>query len=223
MTAMTHARDVRREGASTPENRGTTWSVLVVTLLALGYALSAIYLVQAQLDGDGTLAEGPSRTRAVVTADVAAALPFLMALLVVGRDWRRRIGAVVVAAGVVALQLSQNLRPILGEPETVRLSHLRAELPDLSPLTPTTSEVLMAMAVPALVALAWGIARRRGRWWPVGVIVAAGLGFLVVHQRPPLFTSLDWVLAMAVWAGWSIAPAVVGGVVSWWLEHMEVR
>jgi hypothetical protein len=213
MTAMTHVRDVRRDGASGLEERGTTWSLLVVALLVLAYAFTALYRLEARFYGDDTVGAVPSRTRAVLTADIAAALPFLLALLVVGRSWLRRLGAVLVTVGLVALQLSRDLRTPLNEP-----------VPDPPPFPPpSTSTVLMAMVVPALVALAWGIARRQGRWWPVGVIVAAGLGYLVIHQRPPLVTTADANLPFAVWAGWYIAPAVVGGVVSWLLERWEVR
>ncbi len=73
-------------------------------------------------------------------------------------------------------------------------------------------------------ALAWGVARRYGRWWWAGLVLAPALALLVRWVDPNPF--LDHV---AVWASFRalvlhVVPAVLAGLACWaleWWEHRE--
>jgi hypothetical protein len=80
----------------------------------------------------------------------------------------------------------------------------------------------MTLLLPTLVALAWGLARRSGRAWLVGVLVAPGLAAVrhLLETRSSAYGT--WELHHGQW--WVgrlefVAPMVVACLVCWLIEH----
>jgi len=84
-----------------------------------------------------------------------------------------------------------------------------------------TYDWAMTLLLPTLVALAWGLARRRGQVWSVGVAVAPLLA-AIDHQL--MLHSLRWQSWHYEHADWWVrrleflAPAVIACLVCWLLE-----
>lgn len=84
----------------------------------------------------------------------------------------------------------------------------------------------MTLLIPTLVALAWGLARRSGATWPVGVLMAPALAW--VHRMLQLHSGgvQSWEFHHDQW--WVIrleliAPMVAACLVCWWLEIATSR
>ena len=81
----------------------------------------------------------------------------------------------------------------------------------------TITQWALIVLLPILAALAWGVARRRGRAWVPGVLVA---GALAVPLR---YVDVDGVVSIAIASMiyafvLHVVPVVLGGLACWWLE-----
>jgi hypothetical protein len=80
----------------------------------------------------------------------------------------------------------------------------------------------LLVLLPTLAALAWGIARRRGRAWVPGLLVAGALAI------PLRYIDVDEVVSVATAAMifalvLHVVPAVLAGLTCWWLEWRQSR
>ncbi|HET7071682.1 MAG TPA: hypothetical protein VFI40_12710 [Nocardioides sp.] len=136
---------------------------------------------------------------------------FAVVLLAWGRSLRRRLAGAVCAlvAGVADWGIQYAFDKLIYE-----RGHF----------TQTNARVFdwtMTLLIPTLVALAWGLARRSGRAWPVGVLVAPALAWarhmLQFHNSD--FQSWEfhhgqwWVVRLEF-----IAPMVAACLVCWLIE-----
>jgi hypothetical protein len=72
-------------------------------------------------------------------------------------------------------------------------------------------------------ALAWGVARRHGTWWPAGLVLAPAVALLIRAADPNPFAD-----DVAAWASFRalvlhVVPAVLAGLACWALEWREQR
>ena len=71
-------------------------------------------------------------------------------------------------------------------------------------------------------ALAWGVARRHGTWWPAGLVVAPVVALLFRALDLHVFDDLALragLLALVL----HVVPAVLAGLACWALEWREQR
>jgi hypothetical protein len=77
--------------------------------------------------------------------------------------------------------------------------------------------------LPLGAALAWGVARRDGRWWVAGLVVAPLVALLIRWMDPNPFAD-----DVALWASLRalvlhVVPAILSGLTCWALEWWEQR
>ena len=106
-------------------------------------------------------------------------LPFLpLAVVVSLRALSRRravaAGLVALGAGAVLIAYNEFLR-WLGTHRSLDLSFHQMQ----------ALGYVVVMAIAVLASLAWGLSRRHGRWWPLGLLVAAGGAALTVWTNWP--------------------------------------
>jgi hypothetical protein len=145
---------------------------------------------------------------------VALLVPYAvlaLALAVWGIDARHRLAGAVAAVGtgLVAWGFVEVLQRYLFDH-----GHMTQRVLQIYDWTFT-------LAIPTLLALAWGLARRRGRAWVLGVAVAPLLAALHHHYYGQHWWQ-DWEFRHGSW--WVLrleflAPAIVAGLVCWLLEN----
>lgn len=152
-----------------------------------------------------------------VVALVALATPYLVlgiVLAVWGLDARHRFAGFVVAllAGLT----------LWGVQEV--LSHWHSAQSSQSTLR--AFDWFITLTIPTLLALAWGLARRRGGGWLVGVLVAPVLAW--VHHELFLHSMSwnSWESGIRQW--WErdlllVVPAVAAALVCWYIEDATRR
>lgn len=144
---------------------------------------------------------------------VSTIVPFAVLAVALGAwgiDRRHRVlgSAGAVAVGLVDWALLEGLQ------------HWASSTDDIDRLV-STYEWALVLTVPTGLALAWGLARRSGKVWAVGLLVAPVLSAarLALHQRWSPYA--DWQLEHAsFWArelGY-LSPAILAGLTCWWLE-----
>jgi hypothetical protein len=79
----------------------------------------------------------------------------------------------------------------------------------------------MIVLLPTLAALAWGIARRRGRAWLPGLLVA-GAAVIPLRYVDADDMGVTAAIAAMIYAFvLHVVPAVLGGLTCWWLESRQ--
>ena len=132
------------------------------------------------------------------------------AVAIRARDARRR--TLALGTVVVGLACPLAVLVILGDP--LDIERLRS----LSWLL-TASYLVLALAIVA----AWGIARRHGSWWWLGLVPAAGINETQSVVAPWLVE----VLPPAVWAvaltAYGTSMPVLGGAVCWLIDVLTTH
>jgi hypothetical protein len=138
-----------------------------------------------------------------------------VAVHLVGLTQQRRVSGagVAVAAGLVVWGVSVVQSHLIHTRADLRAHH-------------TTASVLswfVLLAAPTLATLAWGLARRHGRWWLVAVPLAPALHWWIEHT--------DWVLRFTLHLSFRvgeaygmalvIAPVLLAVLACWALEQAE--
>jgi hypothetical protein len=134
-------------------------------------------------------------------------------------------GLVALSAGGVMIAYSELLEWLGSHPSVD---------PNYHQLQAIGYAVLMTVAV--LAALAWGLSRRHGRWWPIGLLVAAAGAALTIWTSWPehvawghsSFTSIEgddnpirrYYLVHTVA---QLIPVVAACVTCWLIERAELR
>jgi hypothetical protein len=138
------------------------------------------------------------------------------AVWLVGRSRPRRVMAVALAlaAALVAWGVSVALSHLIHTPADIAVHHrVRAVL-----------DWTVLLAVPTLAALAWGVARRRGRWWVPAVAVAPALHWWIgrsdwpgrLWQGAPTFR-LSEIIGMSL----AMLPVLLAILCCWAVEQLE--
>jgi hypothetical protein len=149
---------------------------------------------------------------------VPAYLLYAIVLLLWGRTPRRRVGAALVAVGTVLFEWALYVMAV----EWLK--------------TDSTSDPWVqvyvwtnVLLIPTGIALAWGVARRWGRVWPVGLVAAP---VLAAVTRELAIHSTWWRTHLLFADGVShdltrrlvfIAPAVIAAVVCWLIDGATTR
>ncbi len=71
-------------------------------------------------------------------------------------------------------------------------------------------------------ALAWGVARRHGRWWPVGLVLAPLVALLFRALDLQVFDNVALRASLLAFV-LHVVPAVLAGLAGWALEWREER
>src|SRR3954453_20104555 len=190
--------------------RGELWvSVSLVTAVAASHLVMP-YFVGSLPDAVFDLVD---RLSGQELAELAVNLVPLAPLGLVVFLWARTRSLGWTALGVVgSLGLATYLRGVVAR---VFLDH--GQLQGALDFVDATTWVITVL-LPVGAALAWGIARRRGRdWWP---------GLLLVGMVAVLFRLLDLdafpddagLRAAYLALVYHVVPAVVGGLACWWLD-----
>ena len=147
---------------------------------------------------------------------VVAPFALLAAILAIwGLDARHRWAGAVCAllAGVSSWGIQYGYQKLFFERGHVTQTSLRV------------FDWTMTLLIPTLLALAWGLARRTGRTWVLGVAVAPALAWV---QRSLQLHSTQWQEWQFRHDSWwlhrleYIAPAIVAAVVCWLIERAEI-
>jgi hypothetical protein len=72
-------------------------------------------------------------------------------------------------------------------------------------------------------AAAWGVARRRGTWWPAGLVVAPLVSQLVRWRDPDVFEGDVALHATFLALVLHVVPVVLCGLVCWGIEWWQER
>jgi hypothetical protein len=222
MGAMTEAidrADPSTSGLSTddpietsPDDPWDVWiSVALVVGLAIVHLLMALEvstLPDAVFDRlDGIV----GRRGAVLVVNLLPAVPLALVVLFWARSRRLGVIAALVAVGscLPAYMTFVVFERMLESGDWDAANRMLS----------VTKWVLVAL-LPTLAALAWGIARRRGRAWVPGVLVAAAVAV------PLRFVDIDGAVTVATAAMiyafvLHVVPAVLGGLTCWWLEWRQ--
>jgi len=151
-----------------------------------------------------------SRDVLVLIAVLTPYLPFALVLAIWGIDARHRVAGFVCAllAGV----------PTWLAQEALMWSYDHGHMTQASLRFVAW---IVELSVPTLLALAWGLARRRGRTWILGVAVAPVLA--AVHHALFLHSVRWQTWEMRHAQGWGqqllfVAPAIVAALAGWAIE-----
>jgi hypothetical protein len=160
--------------------------------------------------------EGISLDAYVFLALVTPYVLFALVLALWGIDARHRVAGATcaVVAGLVEWGLQEVLQHYVFEHDHMTQRILQ------------TYDWTVTLVVPTLVALAWGLARRRGRIWALGIVVAPLLA--AVHHQLLFHASWwqSWEFRHGTW--WVLrleflAPIVIACVACWLLESATRR
>ena len=162
--------------------------------------------------------------RSLWVAELVQALllcvPFVLALVLWGRDLARGVGAAAVAVVAAAYVATLNYvfeRYVFGQGDGFTRTSLRV------------FEWLSLLVVALLVPLAWGVARRAGRLWVVGLVVGP-VAAALLHELElrsawwqqrvtPIDPGYHWVYDAAVY----VAPFVLAALACWTIEARSRR
>jgi len=189
-------------------------SVVVAVVLVVAYVAYDRLVVQHLVPR--LVGHWPESLIGLLRFLVQAGPYLLLALVLIG--WgidagRRLLGALAaVATGVVAWGVPYAYQKLVYEQgnSSVRLIELYFWL--------------MVLLLPTGLALAWGLARRTGRLWAAGVLVAPALSavhYELQHHNPDF---LSWEFHHQTW--WFndaefLTPVVLACLLCWALEHLE--
>ncbi|GAA1918620.1 hypothetical protein [Nocardioides hwasunensis] len=82
---------------------------------------------------------------------------------------------------------------------------------------------ISGQAAPLLVLVVWGLARRHGHWWWIGLIPAYGLVVASTHLVTALGTgAAGWVAEVGSWTLGTLAM-ILGGLCCWWVDVATTR
>lgn len=189
--------------------------VLSLIALAAAWHLLAARLLPFAVMGDIGLSSWWAWGALAQTAWIA----YAVGLLIVARSRRRRIAALaVVAAGITVDVLSM-----------LAFRHLGDHPDFLISLSRVAPYLLAGLAVAA-----WGVARRTGPWWPMGLLVTLGI-IAFLHSDTGLNAYLDLISTIEAWLGaptngqgvvhttlrWLLGwflPILAGGLACWRIE-----
>lgn len=148
--------------------------------------------------------------------DVSPYALLAVVLLVWGRSRRQRVAGALCAllAGVADWGIAYAFEKLVLDPDHLTAMNFRVY---------DWTQVLL---IPTLVALAWGLARRSGRAWVLGVLVAPALAWVhhMLQLHNPDWQSWEfhhqqwWVLRLEL-----IGPVVAACLVSWLIERGTSR
>ena len=168
----------------------------VAAAVVVGYLFFERYWIQHAIPGIARRVDGIPLDVYVFLALVTPYVLFALVLAFWGIDARHRIAGATcaVVAGLVEWGLQEALqRYVFGH------DHMTQRILQVYDWTVT-------LVVPTLVALAWCLARREGRIWVLGVVVAPLLAGL--HHELLFHTS--W------WQSWEFRHG------SWWVQRLEL-
>jgi len=217
MGAMTEAID--RADPSAEDSIETTaddrWDIWISVALVVGLVIVHLWMaleVSTLPDAVFDSLDGILGVRAAnLVVNVLPAVPLALVVLFWARS--RSLGAI---AAMVALSggLLVHVRGVV----FVRM--VESGDVDAADRMVTVTQWALIVLMPTLAALAWGIARRRGRAWVPGVLVAAAV---VVPLR---YVDVDGAVTVATAAMiyafvLHVVPAVLGGLTCWWLETRQ--
>jgi hypothetical protein len=196
---------------STRRERSLLQSALVAAAVVAGYLLFDRWWTLHALPGISRHAHGQSLDAYTFLAVMAPYVLLALFLAVWGLDAAHRVagGAVAVGAGLTEWGLQEVLQRYVFQHDHLTQGTLQAY------------DWTMTLVIPTLVALAWGLARRRGRVWVLGVAVAPLLAALIHQLRFHASWWQTWELRHSNW--WVLrleflTPIVVAGIVCWLLE-----
>ncbi|GAA5119774.1 hypothetical protein GCM10023339_34080 [Alloalcanivorax gelatiniphagus] len=197
---MTHNevdRDVRRRPADRP--REAVLSLAVIVGCALVHAASV-----------WPVAEGLDVETAIWLAPVLYVVALAAAVLLRARDATRRKWALGPLAALLAVML---VLPAIVLSGSVDL---------LWEHTWLFFEVSNG-ATTLLTIAAWGVARRHGRWWWLGLAPALGLSLAVQHVLPVLVQRAPgWSGDVALWMAGPLT-LLLGGAACWLVDVLTTR
>lgn len=142
-------------------------------------------------------------------------LLLVLAVHLIGLTHDRRVAAVSCAllAGLVAWGV-----PML-------ISHLAPTPSDLARHRGllTFADDAMLFAVPLLAALAWGLARRQGRWWLLAALLAPLLHYWIENSEWPLSLRMHLSFRGSETVGMSlvILPVLLAILTGWAVEQVQ--
>ncbi|MBT0566651.1 hypothetical protein [Williamsia sp. CHRR-6] len=142
----------------------------------------------------------------VDTLAVLRGLPYavaIVAVLLLGRTLARRMVAATVLIGAGLLEVG---------PGWVLVKTRMAF--DLGPDTFRVTIMVTGVAASALAVAAWGIARRRGYLWVIGVVVTVGTAAYARHHLIYEVDHYSWGTTAVNW----LWPVVVGCLLAWMFE-----
>ncbi len=205
--AGTHARR-----APVEEEPQLPVSIILVAGLALVHVVMAASLDSVSTAVIDLIEPWAGLEPARLVASVTPWVPLVVVLFIWTREQRQGLLASAVALAFATLAY---LRGVVAE-QLLDSGDEDAALGFLD----WTNWALTAL-IPMGVALAWGIARRRGsRWWP-GLAVAAGVAVLFRGLDLDPFPD-DAELRQAFGAFvYHVVPSVLGGLACWWLDSRE--
>jgi hypothetical protein len=197
---------------STPDDARDVWvSVALVVGLVVVHLLMALEistLPDAVFDRlDGIV----GRQGATLVIIVLPAVPLALVVLFWARSRPLGVIAACVALGSCLLGY---VRFVVFE------RMLEAGEFDAATRMVSVTQWALLVLLPTLAALAWGIARRRGRAWVPGVLVA---GAAAVPLRSVDVDGVTTVATAAMIYAFvlHVVPAVLGGLTCWWLESRQ--
>ncbi len=192
-------------------------AALIVLAIVCGYdVLAGVLPGYAARDND------PLSRGAVNALVIGSFVVYALGLVLVGRGWLRRGVAAALALAAAAVQgvlLGLEWAAFeRGSGDAVRL------LGDV--------EQVVAYVVPLLVVVAWGVARRSGLLWPLGLLVTGVGTWLTRHLEEDYrsvmveaiagtegpYVGFDNTLIDAGWWAWWVLPLLAGGVACWLVE-----
>jgi hypothetical protein len=156
---------------------------------------------------------------AILVLDILQVAPYAVVLLIWGRTRGRRVVGALLALGTAAYMwvLYEWFSRVIGDDGTASSTWL------------DVYAWVYLLVVPTLFALAWGVARRWGRLWVAGLLVAPALSAifyeLQLHsawwQEHVIFDqhAYHWLVRDAVFIG----PAVLAAVACWLVELTFAR
>lgn len=153
-------------------------------------------------------------TELQLATTIAAYALFALALALWGISARHRLtgAACALFAGVLAWGIPYAYQKLFYEHDHITQTNLRV------------FDWIFTLTIPTAIALAWGLARRTGAVWILGVAVAPALAW--VHRMLQLHSS-PWQLWELRHHGWwllrleFLAPAVAACLVCWLVEWMR--
>src|SRR5262245_5971915 len=188
----------------------------VAAAVVVGYVFFERFWIQHAIPAIGRQVDGISLDVYVFLALVTPYLLFALVLALWGIDTRHRVAgaACAVVAGLVQFGLQEVLERYVFQHDHMTQRILQ------------TFDWTVTLVIPTLVTLAWGLARRRGSVWVVGVAVAPLLAALHHHLQFHSTWWQSWEFRHASW--WFLrleflAPIVVACVVCWLLDVASRR
>ena len=149
----------------------------------------------------------------VVVVAPYALLAAILAIWGLDRHHRGAGAACALLAGVSSWGIQYGYQKLFYERDHITQTNLKV------------FDWTLTLLIPTLLALAWGLARRTGRAWVLGVAVAPALAWV---QRMLQLHSTQWRTWEFRHESWwlhrleYVAPAIIAAVVCWLLDRAEI-